>query len=164
MEKGGLFGWIRLDRRLVAGPAERNGETAMINHDSFRKAALVLAMLIVLPGCMVMARRQTDQPVSAENVERLDSGMTRQQVTDLLGAPQEIIFSNKEHDPLREHAYIYEYEQDAGTAIFFGIVNFGNLDTKRDRVVVFFNEEGLVSNVGSSLHGDEARYGFPFGK
>ena len=136
----------------------------MTDHCLARTAALLLAAISILPGCMIMARRQTDQPVSAESVEKLDSGMTKTQVTDLLGAPQEIVFSNREHDPLREHAYIYEYEQAAGTAIFFGVVNFGNLDTKRDRVVVFFDEEDRVSNIGSSLNGHEARYGFPFGK
>ena len=136
----------------------------MTYHDLIRNAALLLAVISTLPGCMIMARQQTDQPLSAESVEQLSPGMTKRQVTDLLGAPQEIVFSNREHDPLREHAYIYEYKQAAGTAIFFLVVNFGNLDTKRDRVVVFFDEEDRVSNVGSSLYGHEARYGFPFGK
>jgi len=116
------------------------------------------------PGCAVMARRQTDQPVLAEKVDSVQRGMTKNQVTDILGAPQEIIFSNKEHDPLREHAYVYEYKVDVGTAIFFGVVNFGNLDAKRDRAVVFFGEDARVSNVAKSLHGAEARYGFPFGR
>lgn len=124
----------------------------------------LLIVLLVAPGCLIMARRQKDQAFPIEEVDRVQKGMTRSQVTDILGAPQEIIFSNKEHDPLREHAYVYEHTRDKGTAIFFGVVNFGNLDMKRDRVVVFFNEAGRVSNVGASLHANESLYGFPFGK
>lgn len=132
--------------------------------NSFTRLAILLGMIGALSSCLVMGRRQTDQPINANNVSQVKMGMSRHEVTDILGAPQEIIFSNKEHDPLREHAYVYEYERQAGTAIFFLVVNFGNLDTKHDRVVVFFDDDGKVSNVGSSLDGDQARYGFPFGK
>lgn len=138
---------------------------------SFKCAAgnllLVIALLCIssaLAGCAIMGQQQEDQPISANDVSQIKVGMTRNKVTDVLGAPQELIFSNKEHDPLREHAYVYEYTRKAGTAIFFLVVNFGNLDTKRDRVVVFFDENGKVSNVGASLHGDDAHFGFPFGK
>lgn len=128
----------------------------------------ILAVLLALPplasGCAVLGRQQVDHPIAIEDVDRIEVGMASSQVTDILGAPQEILFSNKEHDPLREHAYIYEYEKRAGTAIFFGVVNFGNLDTKRDRVVVFFDEAGRVSNVGASVYGQDAAFGFPFGK
>jgi outer membrane protein assembly factor BamE (lipoprotein component of BamABCDE complex) len=111
-----------------------------------------------------MARRQTDQPIPAERVAKVEKGMTKNQVTDILGAPQEIIFSNKEHDPLREHAYVYQYSVEVGTAIFFGAVNFGNLDQKRDRAIVFFGEDGKVANVAQSLRAADAHYGFPFGR
>ncbi|MGH2627950.1 MAG: outer membrane protein assembly factor BamE domain-containing protein [Anaerolineales bacterium] len=134
---------------------------------SLQAAALggaLAAGLLSGPGCAVMARRQTDQPVLAENVAKVQQGMTKGQVTDVLGAPQEIIFSNKEHDPLREHAYVFEYKVDLGTAIFFGLVNFGNLDQKRDRAIVFFDEGGKVAHVAKSLRADQARYGFPFGR
>jgi outer membrane protein assembly factor BamE (lipoprotein component of BamABCDE complex) len=127
--------------------------------------AIVLAGCLAggLSGCLVFARRHTDQPIPAGNVAEIKAGMAKQDVTALLGAPHEIIFSNKEHDPLREHAYVYEYTVQAATAIFFVVANFGNLDAKRDRVVVFFDEAGRVQNVASSLRGADASYGFPFG-
>jgi outer membrane protein assembly factor BamE (lipoprotein component of BamABCDE complex) len=131
-----------------------------------RELFLSLGCLTVLaaPGCAVLARQQTDQPVPAEQVQKVEKGMTKNQVTDLLGTPQEIIFSNKEHDPLREHAYVYEYKIQVGTAIFLGVVNFGNLDQKRDRAMIFFGEDGHVINVAQSLRAADARYGFPFGR
>jgi outer membrane protein assembly factor BamE (lipoprotein component of BamABCDE complex) len=125
---------------------------------------LLLAATFGSSGCAFMARRQTDQPVLAVQVAKVEKGMTKGQVTDILGAPQEIIFSNKMHDPLREHSYIYEYKVEMGTAIFFGVINFGNLDQKRDRVIVFFGDDEKVSNVAKSLYGDQAAYGFPFGR
>ena len=123
-----------------------------------------MVVLLTGSGCAVLGRQQTDQPVLADNVNRIEKGMTKTQVTDILGAPQEIIFSNKEHDPLTEFAYVFEYKVELGTAIFFGIVNFGNLDEKRDRAIVFFADDGTVRNVAQSLYGDQASYGFPFGK
>ncbi len=125
---------------------------------------VLLAVLAGVQGCVVFGRRQTDQPIVPERLAQVEKGMTKNQVTDLLGAPQEIVFSNKQHDPLREHAYIYEYKIERGTAILFGVVNFGNLDDKRDRAIVFFGDDDKVSNVAASLHGDQARFGFPFGR
>ena len=125
---------------------------------------MLLAALIGAQGCVVFGRRQTDQPIVPEKVAQVEKGMNKEQVTNLLGAPQEIIFSNKQLDPLREHAYIYEYKIERATAILFGIVNFGNLDDKRDRVIVFFGDDDKVSNVAKSLYGDRASFGFPFGR
>ena len=128
-----------------------------------RWSALV-CVAICLSSCAVMGRRHIDHPLEAETVDRIEVNMDRKEVVEILGAPQEILFSNLEHDPLREHAYIYEYQVDAGTAIFFGVVNFGRLDSKKDRVVVFFDDAGKVSHVGASLHSQESGFGFPFGK
>ncbi len=126
--------------------------------------AALLGLLLAVQGCVVFGRTQIDHPVPADKIAQVKKGMTKDQVTGILGAPQEIIFSNKEHDPLREHAYVFEYKVQKGTAILLGIVGFGNLDQKRDRAIVFFGEDGKVINVAQSLHGEQAGYGFPFGR
>ena len=146
------------------GSRVRDGRRAAGLRPRVHAALLLGAVLLGAPGCAVFGRRQTDQPVVPENVSKVEKGMSKEQVMDLLGSPQEIVFSNKALDPLREHAYIYEYKVEKGTAIFFGIVNFGNLDAKRDRVIVFFGDDEKVSTVGKSYYGKEARYGFPFGR
>jgi outer membrane protein assembly factor BamE (lipoprotein component of BamABCDE complex) len=138
-------------------PLSRSGPAA-------GRLALLLALLALAPGCLIFGRQQTDQPVEWAKVVQVQKGMTKAQVTELLGSPQEILFSNKAHDPLQEHAFIYEYIVQKGTVIFLGIVNFGNLDQKKDRAIVFFDDGERVSNVSSSLHGSDARYGFPFGR
>lgn len=126
--------------------------------------ASVAVASVLVTGCAVMGRRQQDNPVEGLQVQKLRTGMSKSQVTEILGAPEEIIFSNREHDPLREHAYVYEHTVTKYTGLVFGIINFGNVDEKKDRVVVFFDDQGRVASVGASLYGHESSYGFPFGK
>lgn len=117
-----------------------------------------------LSGCAVFGRQQVDHRIDGHAVQKIQKGMTKEEVTNLLGAPQEIIFSNKMHDPLREHAYVFEHTTTKYTGIVLALVNFGNMDEKRDRVLVFFDEDGKVTHVGASLRADTAEYGFPFGQ
>ena len=128
--------------------------------------ALLLATLVALlaPGCAVLARQQTDHPIDPAAVAMVKKGMPKEEVTTILGAPTEILFSNKALDPLREHAYIYEHTRVKYTGIVLAIINFGNADSKRDRVIVWLDEDGKVAHVGSSLKADESSYGFPFGR
>jgi len=114
-------------------------------------------------GCAVLGRAQKDHRILAEQLNEVKKGMAKEEVTRLLGAPTEIIFSNKEHDPLREHAYIFEHTTTRYTGIVFLFINFGNQDEKRDRAIVFFDEAGKVDHVGASLMADKSGYGFPFG-
>jgi outer membrane protein assembly factor BamE (lipoprotein component of BamABCDE complex) len=124
-----------------------------------------LSLLGVLTcGCAILGRQQKDHAIDAGQVAKVQKGMSREEVATLLGAPQEIIFSHKEHDPLREHAYVYQHTRTKYTALFFLILSFGNSDEKRDRVLVFFDEEGRVEHVGASLYADQSAYGFPFGR
>ena len=125
--------------------------------------AAVLAAAL-LAGCAIFGRQQKDHHIDPAAVAKVKKGMSKQEVTTLLGAPQEIIFSNKEHDPLREHAYVFEHTTAIYTAIVLAIVNFGNMDEKRERVMVFFDDQGKVDHLGVSLHALEAAYGFPFGR
>ena len=127
------------------------------------KLVLVALASSLVSGCAILGRQQVDQSISEEAVAEIKPGMSRSRVTEIMGAPQEIKFSNKAHDPLREHAYIYTHEKTVYTGILLAILTFGNSDTKKDRVVVFLDDQGNVSHVGASLHANNASYGFPFG-
>lgn len=129
-----------------------------------KRGLFVLSLAMGMTGCAVLGRQQKDQPITLEAVQKVQKGMSKEEVTSILGAPQEILFSNKQLDPLREHAYIYEHIVTCYTGIVFVFVNFGNSDEKRDRVIVFFDESGKVANVGASLQSENAIYGFPFGR
>ncbi len=130
------------------------------------KAKIVGVLLLAgaTSGCAVLGRQQIDHRIDAAQLAKVQKGMSREDVTRILGAPTEIIFSNKEHDPLREHAYVFQHTTTQYTGIVFLFMNFGNSDEKRDRVLVFFDETGKVDHVGASLVADQAAYGFPFGR
>ena len=48
------------------------------------------------------------------------------------------------------------------TVTFLILVTMPRVDTKHDRVMVFFDERGVVEHVGSGLNGENAEYGMPF--
>lgn len=127
------------------------------------RIALAVAAL-ALGGCAVLARQQKDHALDPEAVSKIQKGMPKEEVVRILGAPTEIVFSNKAHDPLSEHAYIYEHTSTRYTGVVLALVNFGNIDQKRDRVVVWLDPEGRVECVGESLKASESSYGFPFGR
>lgn len=127
-----------------------------------------IALWVLLPaltsGCLLLGRQQKDHRIDAEKLAQVKKGMSKEEVSNLLGAPQEILFSNKALDPLREHAYIFEHTTTQYTGIVFLLMNFGNSDEKRDRAIVFFTDDGKVDHVGASLSAQSASYGFPFGQ
>ena len=125
---------------------------------------VLVTVVLSQSGCLIFGRRQVESRMDPAAVAEIKVGMEKSQVTDILGAPQDILFSNKDHDPLREHAYIYEHETSHYTGISLAFVNFGNATTNKDRVVVFFDDGGKVIGVGDSLDARRSGFGFPFGK
>jgi outer membrane protein assembly factor BamE (lipoprotein component of BamABCDE complex) len=127
-------------------------------------AAVSASMAFSAAGCAVLGRQQKDHRIDAEAVMKVQKGMSKEDVVNLLGAPTEIIFSNKALDPLREHALVFEQVTTKYTGIVLLFMNFGNSDEKRDRVLVFLDDNGKVDHVGASLKAEQAEYGFPFGR
>jgi hypothetical protein len=89
---------------------------------------------------------------------------TKEDVLRILGAPTDIIFSNRQHDPLHVFAYEYTYTVSKSTGFTIILVTFINQDRKRDHVVIFFDDQGIVSAVGTRLEAEDATYKFPFGE
>lgn len=130
---------------------------------SWRGLSLGLLLVVVTPGCFV-SRNTVDRPLDPEAIEEIEAGRTdKEGVVGLLGAPTDIIFSNRAHDPLRVFAYEYTYSVTKTSGLTLIVVTFLNSDTKRDHVLVFFDEDGVVSAVGSRLDAEFASYGLPFG-
>ena len=124
---------------------------------------LFLLAALAFSGCF-LSRSKVKAPINAEMVGRIAVGKsTREDVVRLLGAPTDIIFCNKEHDPLRVFAYEYTYTVTKTTGLTLVVVTFLNTDTKRDHVLVFFDNRGVVSAVGKSLDADKASYKLPLG-
>ncbi|MCA8959619.1 MAG: outer membrane protein assembly factor BamE [Planctomycetes bacterium] len=129
--------------------------------------ALVLASFAVvvasLSGC-VLSQQTEGTSLRDEQVGEIQVGVsTRSDVTRLLGPPDEIIYSNREHDALEERAFRYRRSRTKQTAMFLILFSTHRSDTKYDHVIVFFDDRGVVENIGLQLDSDEARYGLPFG-
>lgn len=123
-----------------------------------------LPLALALQGC-VLAQTTQGTAIGDEAVARIVPGTTtREGVSRLLGAPDKIIYSNLEHDPLFERAYQYERKRRKTT--FFTIILFSTArtDSNKDLVVVFFDDAGVVQDVAWRLDMDLPRYGAPWGE
>ena len=130
-----------------------------------RYTTLFLFLFIfVAPGCF-FSRSKLEAPIDPEKVSLIVAGKsTKEDVVRILGAPTDIIFSNREHDALEVFAYEYTYTVNKTTGFTLIIITFLNADRKRDHVLVFFDDQGVVSSIGITLDADKASYKFPFGE
>jgi outer membrane protein assembly factor BamE (lipoprotein component of BamABCDE complex) len=123
----------------------------------------LLLVVVVLPAC-IFSRTKIEAPIDKEKLEQIVVGQSdKEDVVRILGAPVDIIFNNKMLDPLNVFAYEYVYNVQKSSTLTLIIVNFVNNDSKRDHVLVFFNENGIVTGVGSRFQAEDAEYSLPFG-
>jgi len=131
-------------------------------------SALTLALLSALVGFSglgcVLSQSTNGTGISEEQVDAIVvGGSLRSDVATVFGAPDEIIYSNLEHDPLFERAYKYSRRRRKTT--FFTLILFSGArtDVNHDEVVVFFDDYGLVEEIAARLDMDRPRYGAPWG-
>jgi outer membrane protein assembly factor BamE (lipoprotein component of BamABCDE complex) len=114
-------------------------------------------------GC-VLSQSTNGTGLTEEQVDAIVVGVsTRADVATVFGAPDEIIYSNLEHDPLFERSYRYTRRRRKTT--FFTVILFSGArsDTNHDQVVVFFDDSGIVDDIAARLDMDRPRYGAPWG-
>ena len=131
-------------------------------------SALTLALLSALVGFSglgcVLSQSTNGTGISEEQVDAIVvGGSLRSDVATVFGAPDEIIYSNLEHDPLFERAYKYSRRRRKTT--FFTLILFSGArtDVNHDEVVVFFDDYDLVEEIAARLDMDRPRYGAPWG-
>ena len=114
-------------------------------------------------GC-VLSQSTRGTGISEEQVGAIVvGGSTRADVAKVLGAPDDIIYSNLKHDPLFERAYKYSRQRRKTT--FFTVILFSGArsDVNHDQVIIFFDDFGLVEDVAARLDMNRPRYGAPWG-
>lgn len=131
------------------------------------RTPLLLALLVLAgPGLGCVMGQTTDgTSISEAQVGQIVVGSsTRADVSRILGAPDEIIYSNLEHDPLFERAFRYHRSRRKTT--FFTVIVFSTAraDTNSDNVVVFFDDAGVVDDIGTRLDMDAPKFGTPWSK
>jgi outer membrane protein assembly factor BamE (lipoprotein component of BamABCDE complex) len=125
--------------------------------------SILLLSILATPACF-FSRSKLEVPIDAGKIDEIVVGKsTKDDVVRVLGAPTDIIFSNREHDALRVFAYEYTYTVNKTTGFTIIILTFLNSDRKRDHVLVFFDEQGVVTSIGVNLDAEKASYELPFG-
>jgi outer membrane protein assembly factor BamE (lipoprotein component of BamABCDE complex) len=125
------------------------------------RRALVLACAASL-GC-VLSQTTNGTKLSGQDVAQIVVGeSTRQDVTRILGAPDDIIYSNLEHDHKFERAFVFNRQKIKTT--YFTLILFSGMriDSNRDRVIVFFDDQGVVEDASQRLDMNKPRYGTPW--
>lgn len=145
-----------------------------------QRSLLLVVLAVLLPGC-ILGRVRDQVPLDAEKVAKILPGQTtKKEVVELLGAPTYVndriglrvlgkgqangnagpIIDELVHSPL-DHSYTYEYSDTKSLSLYLLIVSFTNQETKRDRVVVFFDEKGTVSHMGATFDAQNVAFRMP---
>ena len=131
---------------------------------TIHRLVLTLLLFSLSSGGCVLSQSTDGTGLLDEQVGAIVVGAsTRADVARVFGAPDEIVYSNLEHDPLFERAYKYDRERSKTT--FFSLVVFSGArtDVNRDSVIVFFDEQGVVEDIAARLDMDRPRFGAPWG-
>ena len=114
-------------------------------------------------GC-VLSQTTSGTPLDGVQIDAIEVGRsTRADVVAMLGAPDDVIYSNLDHDALVERAFRYGRTRRKTT--FFSMILFSTSrsDSNGDHLVVFFDDQGVVEDVAARLDMDRPRYGAPWG-
>ncbi|HED67102.1 MAG TPA: hypothetical protein ENJ09_16285 [Planctomycetes bacterium] len=121
-----------------------------------KRLLLPLAAALSLSGCFVQ-RTFVNRPLEPERVQSLVPGKTTAaEVVQLLGAPNEVVQLG------RRSAYRYEHDQEKTAGLFLILFLMNNRDTQSDRTWVFFDENDVLTHVGTTREADTAAYATPW--
>jgi len=120
------------------------------------KPALLALFLALAPACAV-ARSTDTEPLAAERLAQLRPGAsTAKEVVAVLGAPVDVVQLGK------RSAYLYRYTATKRAGLWLVVVGLYNVDTRSDRAWVFFDENQVLTHVGTTLAGDQVEYAMPY--
>ena len=116
----------------------------------------LLVLVASLSSCVV-GRQDTNEPINAQAVARLEPGTsTARDVVELLGAPNEVVQLG------RRTAYRYDATTAKTTGLFLIVFSMFGQDTREDRVWVFFDTEDVLTHVGSTFGTHRTQYALPW--
>ena len=121
----------------------------------FRIAALAAAA--VLHTACAVARQDTNEPLNAVRIKGLEPGKTTaREVVEMMGGPTEVVQLG------RRTAYRYDASTTKSAVLFLLLINFGNQDTRQDRLWVFFDEHDVLSHYGATYGVHRTQYALPW--
>lgn len=123
---------------------------------SLARSVAVLALALPLGGCL-MSREHVNEPLDPAKLEALQPGVsTGADVARVLGGPSEVVQLG------RRSAWRYEYALTKRAGLFLLVLVLQNVDTRSDRVWVFFDEQGVLTHVARSFEAADAEWAMPW--
>lgn len=108
---------------------------------SAKNLFIYLLLGLIMSGCVV-SRGRVGNPIDEESLQQIQKGVTqRNQVVELLGAPDRIIQGN-END-----IFQYYYYDAKSPAIILGVFNIFSLNVKSDNLYVFIDKHGITQDL-----------------
>ena len=121
-----------------------------------------LAAPLLATSCVLAETTSGNGLLEQQTAAIVPGQSTLADVTALLGPPDEVVYSSKDHDPLFERAFRYRRTKTRQTALFLLLFSTYKSDTRWDHALVFFDDNGVVDHVGVALDREEAEYGLGF--
>lgn len=122
-----------------------------------RPLALFLLLCTTFASACGIARQSTNEPLDATAIHALEPGKTTaREVTERLGAPSEVVQLG------RRTAYRYDAAIAKGAILILVVANFGNFDSRSDRLWVFFDEKDVLSHYGATFGTHRTQYAMPW--
>lgn len=124
-----------------------------------RSTALILAVGLLLQGCIV-SRGRIGNPIEEESLRKIEKGVSdRSQVVTLLGAPDRIVQGND------KEIFQYYYYDAKSPALMLLVLNIITLNVKSDNLYVFFDKQGIVQDLIYGKRTDSVEFALkPWGK
>lgn len=117
---------------------------------------VLLSLTAALASCAI-ARQDFNEPLDAVRIDALKPGeTTAAQVVEALGGPNEVVQLG------RRTAYRYDSSTTKSALLFLFFANFGNQDTRQDRLWVFFDERDVLTHYGATYGSHRTRYAMPW--
>lgn len=120
-----------------------------------RRTAFALLAVTLLGSCF-FGERRLNRPIDPEAVGRLEIGVsTAEEVTALLGAPEQVVELGS------RSAWLFRHNLEKNTGLFLILIGLYGEDVQSDRVWAFFDEDGVLSQLGTTLQADQAEHHLP---
>jgi len=121
-----------------------------------KHSLLVVSLCLPLGACW-MGRAQTNEPLDAVKAAQLVPGTsTASDVVALLGGPNDVVQLGRR----TAYQYIATTEKSAGLWLF--ALALTNVDARQDRVWVFFDEQDVLTHIGSTFESHRAQWALPW--